>query len=55
MKQDNQLSLCDPHNSIIHEFGCESSCIKAAAICRKGCSEYEHKQKASKHEFMHAR
>jgi hypothetical protein len=55
MNKDSFLSLCDPHNSIIHEFGCEGSCTKAAGICLKGCNQYQHHQKGSKHEFLNAK
>jgi hypothetical protein len=55
MKSDIFLSLCDDHNSIIHEFGCDISCPKTASICLRGCSQYDHKQKSTKHEFIPAR
>lgn len=49
MNKENFLSLCDPHNSIIHEFGCEGSCTRPAGICLRGCNQYQHQQKASRH------
>lgn len=55
MMSDNFLSLCNEHNSIIHEFGCDISCAREAAVCLRGCSEYDHKQKSTKHEFVSAR
>lgn len=54
-KGETMLSLCDPHGGIIQEFGCESSCGRVAGVCLKGCSEYEHMQKSTKHEFVNAR
>ena len=38
MDKDNFISLCDLHNSIIHEYGCDISCQRQAGVCIRGCS-----------------
>ena len=52
MRRDTGLALCDPHCSIIHEYGSDGVCLKKAGICLKGCCQADHLVKNSKHEFI---
>lgn len=49
MSEKVKLTLCDPHNSIIHQYGIESGCSLGAAVCKKGCTQNSHLIKYTKH------